>query len=188
MSKPSDRRIRLVARKLKGVFVKIQQRFMLFCQLAGIPFLLLTNNKAMGSDKHVCMEPNPAQMCTPNNTCGSVSTPCIIDIKRSGSSAASATPNIGNAKSNALFCIRAGTTVTWVSSSKNTGFVVDFGPSSPFDSPGGAIMGGADRQISVQAKKPGCYRYSVGACTAGTIYGMCGSSETEIVVIGAGSQ
>ena len=52
--------------------------------------------------------------------------------------------------------------------------VIDFGSSDPFDHEG-AIMGGADRPITVTAKHPGCYTYSIGACTAGTIYGMCGN-------------
>jgi len=43
-------------------------------------------------------------------------------------------------------------------------------------------MGGADRQITVIAKRTGCFRYSVGACTAGAIYGMCGNTDTELVV------
>jgi len=105
-----------------------------------------------------------------------------VDVKRRGSNSASATPNIPNAKENMSFCVKVGTTVTWQSSSKNTGFVLDFGTSSPFDPPDGAIMGGADRPISVVAKRPGCYKYSVGACTSGTIYGMCGSSNAELVV------
>ena len=74
-----------------------------------------------------------------------------------------------------------GTTVTFKSSSKDTGFVLDFGNSSPFDS-GPAIMRGADRPISMVAKKPGCYTYTVGACTAGTIYGMCGEDAAQLVV------
>jgi hypothetical protein len=68
-----------------------------------------------------------------------------------------------------------------MSSSKNTGFVIDFGGSDPFDHEG-AIMGGADRPITVVAKHPGCYTYSVGACTAGTIYGMCGNADTQLIV------
>jgi hypothetical protein len=32
------------------------------------------------------------------------------------------------------------------------------------------------------ANKKGCYKYSVGACISGAIYGMCGSAETELVV------
>ena len=67
-----------------------------------------------------------------------------------------------------------------MSSSKNTGFVIDFGGSDPFDHEG-AIMGGADRPITVVAKHPGRYTYSVGACTAGTIYGMCGNADTQLI-------
>jgi hypothetical protein len=133
--------------------------------------------------KHVCSEPNPESMCTVSNTCGSDSTPCVMDVKRSGGSSASATPDIPRAKGNALVCMRAGTTVEWHSSSKDTGFVLDFGASSPFEPPG-SIVGGSDRPISVTAKMPGCFKYSAGACTSGSIYGMCGSAESEIVVTG----
>lgn len=134
--------------------------------------------------KHVCSEPNPAAMCTANNTCGSDSAPCVMDVKRSGGSSASTMPNIPRAKGNALVCVRTGTTVEWHSSSKDTGFILDFGASSPFGPPG-TIIGGSDRTISVAAKRPGCFKYSAGACTSGSIYGMCGSAESEIVVIGA---
>jgi len=131
--------------------------------------------------KFSCSESNPQSICRAATACGSVSTPCKIDIKRSGSTDATATPDIPDAKGNTPFCLKVGTSVTFYSSSKNTGFVIDFGPNSPFDNEG-AIMGGADRPVTVVAKRAGCFRYSVGACTAGTIYGMCGNSDTELVV------
>jgi hypothetical protein len=133
------------------------------------------------NNKYLCSETNPGSMCNASTTCGSSSSPCVVNVKRS-SNAASATPNIPDAKGNAPFCVKVGTTVTWQSGSKNTGFVLDFGPSSPFDVPDGTIIGGADRPISVVAKKAGCYKYSVGACVSGAIYGMCGSSNAELVV------
>ena len=131
--------------------------------------------------KFSCSESNPQGMCSTATTCGSASTPCKIDIKRSGSTDATATPEIPDAKANKPFCLKVGTSVTFYTSSKNTGFVIDFGPNSPFDNEG-AIMGGADRPITVVAKRAGCFRYSIGACTAGTIYGMCGNTDTELVV------
>jgi hypothetical protein len=134
------------------------------------------------NNKYVCSESNPGSMCNASTTCGSSSTPCVVNVKRSGSNYASATPSIPDAKGNAPFCVKVGTTVTWQSASKNTGFVLDFGPSSPFDVPDGTIIGGADRPISVVAKRAGCYKYSVGACVSGSIYGMCGSANTELVV------
>jgi hypothetical protein len=127
-----------------------------------------------------CAAPD-ANFCKDSNTCGSAVSDCEIDITRSGEESADAKPNIPGAKSNAPFCVKVGTKITFKSRSKNTGFVIDFGNSSPFDS-GGVIMGGADRPISVEAKKPGCYTYSVGACTAGTIYGMCGEEAVQLVV------
>jgi plastocyanin len=129
----------------------------------------------------VCSASNLASICAAANTCGSASSPCYIDIKRDQGSSATATPSFPDAKSNKAFCIKVGTTVTFTSSSKNTGFVIDFGNSDPFDHEG-AIMGGADRPITVVAKHPGCYAFSVGACTAGTTYGMCGNADTQLIV------
>jgi hypothetical protein len=132
-----------------------------------------------GKDQYLCSEPNPAAICNAGNTCGSSSTACTVGVKRT-SDAASATPNTADAKSNQPFCVKAGTKVTWKSESKNTGFVLDFGPDSPFGSE--AIIGGSDRAVPSVAKKKGCYKYSVGACVSGAIYGMCGTAETELVV------
>jgi len=129
----------------------------------------------------ICSAANGKNICSESNTCGSATSACEIDVKRSGDDSATATPSFSGAKSNVPFCVKAGTTITFKSTSKNTGFVVDFGKSSPFDS-GAVIMGGDDRPRSVPAKKPGCYTYSVGACTAGTIYGMCGEEVVQLVV------
>jgi plastocyanin len=78
--------------------------------------------------------------------------------------------------------VKTGTTVAWNSTGKNIGFVVDVGPSSPFE-PSGAIIGGSDRSVSVVAKKPGCYKYSAGACMSGAIYGMCATANAELIII-----
>lgn len=129
----------------------------------------------------MCASGNTQSICSAANTCGSASSPCQVDIKRDDGDSASATPAIPGGKSNAPFCVKMGTTITFASKSKNTGFVLDFGNSSPFDS-GGVILGGADRPVSAVAKKPGCYTYSVGACMAGTIYGMCGEEAAQFVV------
>jgi plastocyanin len=133
------------------------------------------------SNKYACSEAKPAQLCTAANTCGSASSPCSVDVKRT-SNAASSTPDIPNAKSNSLFCVKVGTTVQWKSTGKNIGFVVDMSSTSPFD-PGGAIIGGTDRAVSVVAKTPGCYKYSAGACMSGAIYGMCGQTNAELVIV-----
>jgi plastocyanin len=133
------------------------------------------------SNAFACKEANAAQLCNAANTCGSTSTSCGVDVKRT-SSAASSTPDIPGAKSNSLFCVKAGTTVEWKSTGKDIGFVVDFGSASPF-APAGAIIGGSDRSRAVVAKTPGCYRYSAGACMSGAIYGMCGQTNAEVVVI-----
>jgi plastocyanin len=132
------------------------------------------------ANQYACSAAKPAQQCTAANTCGSATTPCSVDVKRTAS-AASSTPDIPNAKGNALFCVKAGTTVQWKSTGKEIGFVVDLGPASPF-SPGGAIMGGSDHFVSVVAKTPGCYKYSAGACRSGAVYGMCGQTNAQLVV------
>src|SRR5277367_2308588 len=143
---------------------------------------LLSNAAAQSkTSKYVCSEPKPAQLCTAANTCGSGSTACSVDVKRTSASA-TATPSIAGAKGNALFCVKVGTTVTWKSTEKDNGFVVDVGPSSPFDPPG-AIIGGSDRSISVVAKRTGCFNYSAGACRSGAIYGMCDTATAKVIVI-----
>src|SRR4029077_8225291 len=165
--------------------MKFYRYLAVLCCLFVLPLFLTsfmigndTKNKIKGD---VCSTSNPASICAAANTCGSASSPCSINIKRSGGTNATATPSIPDAKSNKAFCIKAGTTVTFMSSSKNTGFVIDFGSADPFDHEG-AIIGGADRPITVTAKHPGCYTYSVGACIAGTVYGMCGNSDTQLII------
>jgi plastocyanin len=153
-----------------------------FCLL--VPAGLLTGYVS-GRDKKkvkndVCAAGTSGNVCSVSK-CGSGTSACEVNITRVGGTSASAKANIPNAKDNEPFCVKTGTTVTFKSASKDTGFVLDFGNSSPFDS-SGAIMGGADRPISVVAKKPGCYTYSVGACTAGTIYGMCGEDAAQLIV------
>lgn len=163
--------------------MRTQRSFLIRCTVFLLPVLLLTSF-AVGqkkSNKYACLEKEPAKLCNADNTCGSASAPCTVDIKRTGN-AASATASIAKPKGNALFCVKSGTSITWQSTSKNTGFVVDFGPDSPFDSPD-AIMGGANRPITAAAKKQGCYRYSAGACVSGAIYGMCGATQAEAIVI-----
>ena len=150
-----------------------------------LPLLLTTFLLGKDAQKKikgdVCSASNPASICNEANTCGSASSPCTINIKRSQGTSATATPDFPNAKSNKAFCIKVGTTVTFMSTSKNTGFVVDFGNANPFDHDG-SIIGGADRPITVTAKHPGCYTYSVGACTPGTVYGMCGNTDTQLII------
>jgi hypothetical protein len=169
--------------------MKLQRYLAICCGLMVFPVLVMAThisanglNADKNSNKYVCSESNPGSLCNASTTCGSTTSACNVDVKRSGGNSASATPSIPNAKGNASFCVKVGTTVIWQSLSKNTGFVLDFGPSSPFDTPDGAIIGGADRPISVVAKRPGCFKYSVGACVSGTIYGMCGNGSAEVVV------
>ena len=163
--------------------MKTRASLAISCALLFLPFLptrqVAAEEKAPAS-KYVCSQPHPETSCNPGNTCGSSSEPCAVDVKRTGNSA-SATPSIPSAKGNELFCVKSGATVTWQSKSKDTGFVIDFGPASPFE-PAGSIIGGSDKSVSVVAKKAGCYKYSVGACLSGAIGGMCGSAETDLIV------
>ena len=166
--------------------MKIQPRFTIQLSLLLLPLLLLAGYMAAkgpqgGGKRYVCSETNPEAMCSAATTYGSASEPCTVDVKRTAN-AASVTPGIPGAKANAPFCVKVGTTVTFMSRSKNVGFVVDFGPSSPFEQ--GTIIGGSDRQVSAVAKNPGCHKFSAGACVSGAIYGMCGQTNAEIIVTG----
>ncbi len=144
----------------------------------------LTVAKDKKNKTSYCSNSHPEQFCTAANTCGANASACILEVKRTeGGSGASVTPNIANFPANTALCIKAGASVTWQGAGKNTGIMVDFGDSSPFD-PSGTIMGGSDRPITVVARKAGCYKYTAGACTPGTIYGMCGNSDLELIVTG----
>jgi hypothetical protein len=148
--------------------------------------LLLVTGHVIANDKKTkktsCSNPHPEQLCSTANTCGSSGSPCVLEVKRTGAgSDASVTPDLPNFPKGGVICINTGTSVTWQGAGKNTGIMVDFGDSSPFD-PSGTIMGGSDRPITVVAKKAGCYRYTVGACTPGTIYGMCGNSDLDLII------
>jgi hypothetical protein len=166
--------------------MKIQRCFAVCCALFVLVVGLLPNfagaEEKKKGNKYACTEPNPASQCNAGNTCGSASTPCSVDVKRTAYSS-SATPSIPGAKGNQLFCVKTGTDVTWMSSSKNTGFLIDFGPSSPFDPPD-AIMGGSKKSVTVKATTPGCYMYAFQASDSTGIYGMSKASQAELIVVG----
>jgi hypothetical protein len=145
--------------------------FLLTCAIA----------EAQKKSKYACDEAQPESMCSAANTCGSTSAQCTIDIRR-GSYAANVKAGTPNGKDNQLFCIKAGTTVVWMSSNKNNGFMVSFGSDSPFD-PDGPIMGGGKKQVTTKAVTPGCYKYDAGAFRSGTVYGMSGGSKQELVIV-----
>ena len=149
--------------------------------LACIELLICPTAHAQRKSKYACGEAQPASLCTAANTCGSASAPCTIDITKSGSSS-NVKPSISDAKNNQFFCIKAGTTVVWMTSNKNTGFTVYFGTDSPFD-PDDPIVGGAEKQVTVKARAPGCYKYDAGAFYSGAIYGMSGGSKQELVIL-----
>lgn len=143
--------------------------------------LLLSGTFSQAKSKYVCDEPKPEDMCNAANTCGSGASVCTIDVRRSGDGS-NVKPSVPNAKNNQFFCIKAGTTVVWMSSSKNTGFMISFGADSPFD-PDNPILGGGSKPITVKAQNPGCYKYNAGAFTSGTVYGMSGGSMPELVIL-----
>lgn len=147
------------------------------CALFLVPLLLPADWAAAQS---VCSQAQTEQFCTAGNTCGSPSQPCTVDVKRTADSA-QVTPDIPDKKGNALFCVKKGTTVTWRSPSKNIGFLIDLGPSSPFE-PGEAIIGGSNRPVTAVATRKGCYKYSAGACVSGARDGMCRTVEGEFIV------
>jgi len=152
------------------------------CCLCSLPlfFSIIGKDTTSEINGDVRSTSNPADVCSAANTCGSVSSPCSIDIRRRNSYA-TATSSIPQAKSNTTFCIKVGTTVIFRSSSKNTGFVIDFISADPFDHEG-LILGGGNSPVTVIAKRPGSYIYTIGACTPGTVKGMCGNAESQLII------
>jgi plastocyanin len=162
--------------------IRIQQRlWSALLLLSAIVLLSCATAQAQKKSKYVCDESQPETMCNAANTCGSASSPCRVDVTRSGSSC-NVKPGIPNAKNNQFFCIKAGTTVVWESSKKNNGFTVSFSTDSPFD-PDDPIMGGGSKRVTTKAVTPGCYKYSAGAFRSGTVYGMSGGSKPELVIL-----
>ncbi len=156
--------------------------------LVMIPLLVVTVH-VIAKDKKpkptICSNPHPETLCTAANTCGSKDAACVLEVKRvGGGEDASVTTNVPNFPKGSVICINPGTSVTWQGDGKNTGIMVDFNGNSPFE-PSGTIMGGSDRPVTVVAKKVGCFKYSVGACNPGSIYGMCGNSDFELIVASA---
>jgi hypothetical protein len=153
-----------------------------WCSVAPVMALVLMGSTlSQAKSKYVCDEPQPADLCNAANTCGSATEPCKIDVRKSGYGA-SVKPGIPNAKSNQFFCVKAGTTVVWMTSSKNTGFNVYFGTELPF-SPDDPIVGGGSKPVTVKAQTPGCYKYDAGAFYSGAVYGMSGGSKPELVIL-----
>lgn len=148
--------------------------------VVGLATVASSENKK--TNKYACSEANPASQCNADNTCGSASTPCTVDVKRTTYSA-SATPSIAKPKGSRVFCVNPGTKVTWQSTAKNTGFLVDFGATSPFD-PSDPIMGGSKKSVEVKATTPGCYLFAFQATDSTGIYGMSKASQAEMIVLG----
>jgi hypothetical protein len=143
--------------------------------------VVLLSTAVLAKSKYACDEPNPASLCTAANTCGSASAPCTVNVNKSGSSA-SVKPSVSDAKANQFFCVKKGTQVVWMTSNKNTGFMISFGTDSPFV-PDDPIIGGANKQITVTANTPGCYKFDAGAFYPGATYGMGGGSKPEMVIL-----
>ena len=163
--------------------MKIQRCFTVRCALLLLPVLLLASLAAAEDKKKddandACAQATPASLCNAGNTCGAS---CSVNVKRTSYSS-SATPNIPGAKGDGFFCVKTGTTVTWQSTAKNTGFLIDFGASSPFDPPG-TITGGNAKSVPVVAKTPGCYKYSFTASNSKAIYGMGKAAQSQMIVI-----
>src|SRR5208283_2515773 len=163
--------------------MNIQRYLTIYCALMLLPVLLIASfavaeDKKKDSSQDVCSQASPASMCTASNTCGSA---CSIDVKRTSYSS-SATPNVPGAKGDGIICVKTGTTVTWQSTAKNTGFLIDFGGTSPFDPPG-TITGGTEKSVPVVAKTPGCYKYSFTASNSKAIYGMGKAAQAQLIII-----
>jgi hypothetical protein len=162
----------------------IQRQFNSWSVLLLLSFVVLLSSataQAQKKSKYVCDEEQPESMCNAANTCGSSSSVCTIDITR-GADSANVKPGIPKAKNNQLFCVKAGTTVVWMSSNKNNGFMVSFGTDSPFE-PNDRIRGGGKKKVTTKAVTPGCYKYDAGAFRSGTVYGMSGGSKPELIIL-----
>ena len=157
-----------------------RQMAVVFCALSFLFGAL--DVQAQKKSKYACDEPKPEGLCNAQNTCGSPSTVCEVDIRKQGGGAW-IKPSVPDPKANQFFCLKAGMGVKWMSDRRNTGFTVSFGADSPF-TPDNPIMGGSERPITVKAQTPGCYKYDVGASVSGAIYGMSGStSKPELVIL-----
>ena len=150
--------------------------------LTALCLLLVGMASAQKKSKYACAEAKPESLCTADNTCGSASQTCVVDITKDGQGA-NVYPNTPDKKKNKLFCVKAGTKVQFMTSKKNTGFVVDFGPNFPFEPVDESIIGGSKKSVEETATKPGCYNFSAGACVSGATYGMCGNTNEEMVVL-----
>src|SRR5664280_911437 len=78
--------------------MKIQRCFTIHCALLLLPVLLIASfataeDKKKDNAKDACANPNPASLCSADNTCGSASAPCTVNVKRTSYSS-SATPSI----------------------------------------------------------------------------------------------
>jgi hypothetical protein len=167
--------------------MKIQSCFTIHGAALLLAVLLIASlataaDKKKDKSNNACSQANPASLCNADNTCGSASASCNVDVKRTTYSS-SVTPSIPNAKGNELFCVKTGTTVTWQSTAKNTGFLIDLGDSSPFDPPG-VITGGTEKSVRVVAKTPGCFKYNFTASDSKAIDGMSKAAQAELIVIG----
>jgi hypothetical protein len=97
--------------------MKVQHRVAIWC--GSLLFLgmlmagfLVARAQQGKNNRYICSETHPGSVCNATTTCGSASLPCVVDIKRRGGTSASSTPDIPNAKGNAPFCVKVGTTVT----------------------------------------------------------------------------
>jgi hypothetical protein len=150
--------------------------------LSSFVALSCASTEAQKKSRYACGEVQPETLCNEVNTCGSTSVTCTVSVTRSAYSA-NVKPSIPNAKNNQLFCVKVGTTVAWMSTNKNNGFMVSFGTDSPFAPDGPIVGGGASAPIVTKASTPGCYKYDVGAFLSGTAYGMGNGGNPEIVII-----
>jgi hypothetical protein len=113
--------------------------------------VLLACGLAQAKSKYACDEPDPASLCNAANTCGSATAPCTIDVNKSGSSS-SVKPGVPCQRCSVLL-YQEGRHRVWMTSNKNTGFMISFGTDDPFE-PDDPIIGGANKQITVKANTP----------------------------------
>ena len=144
------------------VLMKIQRCFTIRFALLLLPVLLMASfatadDKKKDSSKDVCSNPNPASICTRrqhlrigfHSVYGQHQADLILVLCH---------PQHSRRKGNDLFCVKTGTTVTWQSTAKNTGFLVD--PGAVFAVRSGWHHHGRQRKVGFgRGQDAGCLNY-----------------------------
>ena len=131
------------------------QRFTIHCALLLLPVLLIASFATADDKKKdsndVCANPNPASLCSADNTCGSAF--CSVYCEHQADRIlVLCHPEHSRGEGERSFLRPGWNHGDLAIHDKGTGFLVDPGKSSPFDPPG-VITGGSEK--SVRARQIG---------------------------------